>query len=770
MKHSDVQIVNINNNNRYKKRIWIIVMTIIIAVSAFMAFTATWGMYLPYSYYYFLPAVAVGVGFSAAVSIFKRRMPWIRAMLIIPMLSVFIPAGFTGGINGARIWIDIIIYSWNKAHDGGLALISFAGGNRDIIAFVILVSVIIGELSFWMSSTSSLIQCEIFIIFWLFVQLISCNINVLSCSLLISAGIIMAACGKTFYITLRSIIMSTVILVSFMMAISFDTNEIRSVTETRTYIKEQINNVRYGKCELPQGDIGKASELKEADSDMLTVWSEQEKNVYLKGYVGVNYDSGTGKWKKLSDSAYGGDNYGMLDWLSEHGFNPLTQSAQYYSLSERQDKPEVSSLKITVKNAARNYVYVPSSVNTFIQGKAKNNKDMNYVGKGITGSRQYEVSEISGSRPAELMVAEEWLAQPDSQQQQEYVNAEAVYRNFVYDNYTTVAQNYYDLMNRMFWNDYESDTDGIYGAISRIREVLRSEFTYNENMQAVPDGEDPLLWYISRGHGGNSVIYASTAVLALRAHGIPARYVEGYYVSASDFADSSSGEVTIDGTNAHAWLEVYFDGIGWQPLDVTPGYYYEAAALQQMVNSPDNVHKTAALNDDKNSESGKIIDDKSNENRAADEIIHKVWNVGLIALGIAAFLIIIVAVCITILQIIYIAMGICQKKKYRNSSSCDKAEILRQYIYQLLKERGIEAILGWNVEETDKIVAERFKNVQSGDYARVCDILEKVVYGNVEPEGYELRTLEIFAQEIYRDNSGDNWRTRVKAAFIAFKI
>ena len=770
MKHSDVQVVDINNNNRYKKIIWIIVMTIIIAISALMAFAATWREYLPYGYLYFLPAAAAGAGAGVIVSIFKERLPWIRGLLIIPMLSVFIPAGLTGGINGAGIWIDVMIYSWNTAHDGGLALVSFTGGNRDIIAFVMFVSVIIGELAFWLASTNSLVQCELYIIFWLFIQLISGNINVLSCSLLISAGIIIAACGKAFYITFRSIIMSAVILAAFVMAVSFDTQEISSVAQMRTDIREQIDNARYGKSVLPEGNIRNASELKKADSDMITVWSEQEKNIYLKGYVGVNYDSEAGKWKKMPDSAYGGDNYGMLDWLNDNGFNPLTQSAQYYSLSERQDKPEANSLKITVNNASRNYVYAPSSVDTFVQGKAKVNKDMNYAGKGITGSRQYEISEISGSRPAELMIAEEWLAQPDSQQQQEYVNAEAVYRNFVYDNYTTVTKDYYDLMNSLFWDNYDLQTEGVYGAVSRIREILRSELTYNENLQEVPDDEDPLLWYLTKTHQGNAVIYASTAVFALRAHGIPARYVEGYYISSSDFADSPSGQVTLNGDNTHAWVEVYFDGIGWQPIDVTPGYYYEAAALQQMVNSPDSVHKTASIDDDKNSESGRIIDDKNNENRTADEVIRKVWNTGLIILGIAACIIIAAAVCMAVLQIIYVVKEICQKRKYKNSSCSGKAEMLRQYIYQLLKVREIEAILGWNTEETDMAAAGRFKNIEPGDYTRVCDILEKAVYGGIEPEGYELRTLEIFAQEIYRDYSADNWRIRVKAAFTVFKI
>lgn len=770
MKHSNVQVVDNNNNSRYKKIIWIIVMTILMAVSSLMAFVSTWDVYLPYRYYYLIPAVIAGIAFSAAVYYLKEHLPWIRLVLIVPMLAVFVPAGLTGGINGARIWIDVMVYSWNTAHEGGLALLTVTGDNRDILAFAILVSVIIGETAFWFASENAVPQFEIHIVIWLLLQLFSGNINVLASTTLIAAGIIMAACGKAFYITFRSTIMCVIIFIAFVMAVSIDDNEIKNVTDARTYIREQIDDIRYGEPKLPEGNIREAAKLKKSDSDMLEIWSEQEKNIYLKGYVGVSYDSEKGTWKKLSDSAYGGDNYGMLDWLDAKGFNPLSQSALYYSLSERQDKPEANSMRITVKNASRDYVYVPSSVNTFIQGKKKNNKDMNYAGKGLRGSSQYEISEISGARPAELMIAEDWLTQPDSQEQQNYVEAEAVYRDFVYDNYTSETKQYYALMNSIFWDDYEAQTDGVYSAVSRVREVLRARLTYNDDIQAAPEGRDPLKWYITDAYQGNAVIYASTAVLALRAYGIPARYVEGYYASSSDFAGSSEGQIMVSGDNAHAWVEVYFDGIGWQPIDVTPGYYYETAALQQMVNSPDSVRKTATVDDDKNSDAGRVIDDNNNDTRTTDEIIRKVWNTGLIIMGIAAFIIIIVVAFIAILQLVYVIVGVHRRKMYEQSSTANKARILNQYIYQLLRVKGIEATLGWNTDEVDNVIAARFKNIEQGDYARVCVILEKVVYGGIELEGYELRTLETFAREIFSDYSGDGWKTRIKTAFTAYKI
>lgn len=70
----------------------------------------------------------------------------------------------------------------------------------------------------------------------------------------------------------------------------------------------------------------------------------------------------------------------------------------------------------------------------------------------------------------------------------------------------------------------------------------------------MPEGQDPLQWFLTTSRTGNQMLYASVAVEAFRAHGIPARYVEGYYLGASKIQDSKNGEVSITGENAHAWV------------------------------------------------------------------------------------------------------------------------------------------------------------------------------------------------------------------------
>ena len=73
---------------------------------------------------------------------------------------------------------------------------------------------------------------------------------------------------------------------------------------------------------------------------------------------------------------------------------------------------------------------------------------------------------------------------------------------------------------------------------------------------------------------GHSVHFATAAALMFRYYGIPSRYVEGYLVTPSDIQDKTSEDtINIPGKNGHAWTEIYIDGLGWIPVEMTPEYY-----------------------------------------------------------------------------------------------------------------------------------------------------------------------------------------------------
>ncbi len=84
---------------------------------------------------------------------------------------------------------------------------------------------------------------------------------------------------------------------------------------------------------------------------------------------------------------------------------------------------------------------------------------------------------------------------------------------------------------------------------------------------------------------GYCIHFATAGVMMFRSMGIPARYAEGYFVSSDDMVkkEEADYEYEIKDSSAHAWVEIYMKGIGWVPIEVTPGsenFVYEQEETQ----------------------------------------------------------------------------------------------------------------------------------------------------------------------------------------------
>ena len=85
--------------------------------------------------------------------------------------------------------------------------------------------------------------------------------------------------------------------------------------------------------------------------------------------------------------------------------------------------------------------------------------------------------------------------------------------------------------------------------------------------------------------------------------GIPARYAEGYAVTARDYDEE--GWADVPDQHAHAWAEVYTPGLGWQPLEVTPGVSLSTGELNEQAqddasedsSTPESEPESSALED-----------------------------------------------------------------------------------------------------------------------------------------------------------------------------
>lgn len=320
------------------------------------------------------------------------------------------------------------------------------------------------------------------------------------------------------------------------------------------------------------------------------------------------------------------------------------------------------------------------------------------------------------------------------------------------------------MLNRLFWQDYDDENDGVYRALSRIREVLKVQVRYSETAEAAPDNADSIAYFLTDSRKGNAVLYASATVHALRAHGIPARYAEGYYLPIAKTQSSADGTAALTGQDAHAWAEAYFDGIGWLPVDATPGYYFDAVALQQMVSLPDTVRKTAAIDEDR-SGAEQVVEPSGTGGSEQSKPLTVVKNVAEVGFGIVGTVILLFTLLLCAMELTRAFLLWHADRRRRRMSIEERVRQSQKLMFKLISLWGIDAALGWETSATDKALADTLPSVKLGEYERVNGLLEKTIYGGIALEPFEERALDLFVQRLWGRNMKKSWKMRLKLRY-----
>jgi transglutaminase-like putative cysteine protease len=114
-----------------------------------------------------------------------------------------------------------------------------------------------------------------------------------------------------------------------------------------------------------------------------------------------------------------------------------------------------------------------------------------------------------------------------------------------------------------------------YDLAATMESTLKT-FKYNQNVTGrCPPGMSVVECFATIREG-YCQYYASTMVVLLREEGIPARLVQGFLPGSRDV---DTGTETVLSSSAHAWVEVYFPGFGWQLFDPTGGGRAQNAPL-----------------------------------------------------------------------------------------------------------------------------------------------------------------------------------------------
>jgi transglutaminase-like putative cysteine protease len=108
-----------------------------------------------------------------------------------------------------------------------------------------------------------------------------------------------------------------------------------------------------------------------------------------------------------------------------------------------------------------------------------------------------------------------------------------------------------------------------------VSEWLSKEGVYSLKSKHA-SATDPTAHFLFGDKTGYCVHFAHAATYLMRALGVPARVATGYAIEES--ARQGGSAMLISSGSAHAWPEVYLDGVGWVVVDVQPERSLDAAA------------------------------------------------------------------------------------------------------------------------------------------------------------------------------------------------
>lgn len=306
-------------------------------------------------------------------------------------------------------------------------------------------------------------------------------------------------------------------------------NTVQALTGMKTYngsgkissaLAEAGNNVS------SEVDFSNAGALKQTGTKVMTVVTDLNGRIYLKGMSYANYENN--KWSVLTDEQ-------ANDYPQD--FQAFIMTANY------QERSTVTIDTVNKESIVYTPYYLASINDTFspVCDVLVSNSDK---------TTNYSMSVMPFS-------------------ESELDNFSMDFSSQVYD-YDNFVKNYYlklpyDTKLAMLKIAEENNLTGVstQNIPQAVKQFVSHSASYSLNTQKVPDGRDVAEWFLNDAETGYCMHFANAAAVMLRALGVPARYVTGYC------ADVVDGKAIVTSDNAHAWVEYYDSSIGWIPLDAT---------------------------------------------------------------------------------------------------------------------------------------------------------------------------------------------------------
>jgi hypothetical protein len=345
----------------------------------------------------------------------------------------------------------------------------------------------------------------------------------------------------------------------------------------------------------------------------LRVQSSSRNTEYLKGYVGSVY---TGQsWEPLPDEAYrelkellgerkvqnfpylmnslfrfSGDRgvypyelavqnvggnprniympYGLISGPEDLGDLEFVHDGYLKSGNSLFGTPEYRTVAVTLPWDYLFTTFYSRLAGYFTQGYGLRGGSLGRLGLNMNFQRDFDNS---------IRIMDEWiipepLVNALTEEQASFAQAAQAYNRFVYTHYTQLPEELKGKLDQ-YRQEHGLDIGNYpwpYSLAYAVINQVQSENSYTLAPGLLPAGRDFVEYFLFENHQGYCRHFASAAVALIRSAGIPARYVEGYTVSSDDLP-GDDGWINIPDSRAHAWAEIYLSGLGWVPVEATPG-------------------------------------------------------------------------------------------------------------------------------------------------------------------------------------------------------
>jgi transglutaminase-like putative cysteine protease len=187
---------------------------------------------------------------------------------------------------------------------------------------------------------------------------------------------------------------------------------------------------------------------------------------------------------------------------------------------------------------------------------------LTWAGREMEAARRYTVVSLEPTQQPELLrrTPQEYPASISESYLQVPVRTELALQGLVGE-LTATAENPYD-------------------KALALQGYLEANCLYSLSAPATPRGQDVASHFVLESRRGACDAFSTSLAIMLRLADVPARVATGY---ATGTYNAEKEAYVALGTDAHAWVEVYFTGVGWVPFDPQATDVFEHQSLAELL-------------------------------------------------------------------------------------------------------------------------------------------------------------------------------------------